>query len=110
MAILDRISAARDDVFAARISMILMKLAVDVANEPSDTANHANRLHLAGLHFRAAINAKTLAAAVIANNPTIQMAIDAEPSLKGSNVPDGDLEFVIAGLMDHFANAYANVN
>lgn len=107
MAIADRIATARNDTFAARVSMILMKLAVDVANEDGGTANHANRLALAQAHFRAGINSKALAAALIANNGTIQATIDGAPELFGSNVPDGDLEFVIAGLYNHFANAYA---
>lgn len=107
MAQLDRIAVARSDTFAARVAMILMKLAVDVSNEATTTPNHANRQKLAQKHFRAEVNAKALAAAVIASNATIQAAIDAQPAQLGANVPDGDLEFVISGLYDHFANAYA---
>jgi hypothetical protein len=107
MAVLNRIAAARDDEFAARVSMIAMKLCVDVSNEDAGTANHANRIAFAHLHFRAGVNAKSLAAAVIASNGTIQSAIDGAPELRGSNVSDSDLEFVISGLLDHFANAYA---
>lgn len=107
MAIIDRIATARDDVFAARVAMILMKLCVDVANESDTTANHANRLALAQAHFRAGVNSKALAAALIANNATIQATIDANPGGLGSDVPDGDIEFVVSTLLDHFANAYA---
>jgi hypothetical protein len=107
MAVIDRIATARDDTFAARVSMVLMRLAVDVANEVDTTPNHANRLRLAQAHFRAGINAKALAAAAIANNATLQAAIDGAPAALGANIPDGDLEFVIAGLLNHFANAYA---
>lgn len=106
MSFLDRIATARDDAFAARIAMILMKSAVDVANEPDSTANHANRLALAQKHFRGQVNCKALAAAVIANNATVQGIIDSNPGLLGANVPDNDLEFVINGLIDNFANAY----
>ncbi|TCK36741.1 hypothetical protein B0G84_5754 [Paraburkholderia sp. BL8N3] len=108
MAILDRIATARDDQFAARVAMLLMKLCVDVANEDPAYENHANRLHFAQLHFRAQVNTKALAAAIIANNATIQTAIDSAPNALGSNVPDGDLEFVIGGLFDNFANAYVS--
>jgi hypothetical protein len=109
MAILDRIAAARDDQFSARVAMILMKLCVDVANEDTGYINHVNRLHFAELHFRALVNSKSLAAAIIANNGTIQAEIDSAPAERGANVPDGDLEYVISGLYDHFANAYAQV-
>jgi hypothetical protein len=108
MAILDRIATARDDVFAARVSMILMKLCVDVANEDGATPNHANRLALAQAHFRAGINAKALGAAAIASNGTLQAAIDTAPAELGANISDGDLEFVLAGLFNHFSNAYAS--
>lgn len=109
MSVLDRIATARDDTFAARVAMILMKLAIDVANEDVGIANHANRLALAQQHFRGQVNSKAAAAACIAFNATIQMTIDASPELLGSNVPDGDLEFVLAGLYDNLANAYAAV-
>ena len=105
--VLDRIAAARDDAFAARVAMILMKLAIDVANEAPETANHENRVALAHRHLRAEVNSKAVAAAVIASNATIQSTIDGAPGERGANVPDGDLEYVLAGLYDHLANAYA---
>jgi hypothetical protein len=107
MAILDQIAAARDDAFAARVAMITMTLCINVANEDPATANHANRIAFANKHFKAEINTKALAAAVIASNATIQTTIDASPALRGSNVPDGDINFAIAGLFNAFANAYA---
>jgi hypothetical protein len=107
MAVADRIAVARDDTFAARVSMILMALCVNVANEDPATDNHANRLKLSQAHFRAGINAKALAAAAIANNGTLQATIDGAPAELGANIPDGDLEYVIGGLFNHFANAYA---
>ncbi|MGF6641783.1 hypothetical protein [Paraburkholderia sp. MM6662-R1] len=110
MAVLDRIATARDDAFAARVAMILMTSCVNVANEDPTYENHANRLHFAQLHFRAAVNTKALAAAIIANNTTIQGEIDSAPTQLGANVPDSDLEYVIGGLFDNFANAYASVS
>jgi hypothetical protein len=89
--------------------MILMAIAVNVANEDPATSNHANRLKLAQAHFRAGVNAKTLAAALIANNASIQATIDANPGALGSDVSDADLQSVIGGLYDHFSNAYAAV-
>lgn len=107
MAYLDRIATARDDVFAARCAMILMKIAIDVANEAPETPNHENRVALAYRHLRAEVNSKAVAAAVIASNGTIAGAIDANPADRGASVPDGDIEFVLSGLYNHLANAYA---
>lgn len=107
MAIADRIATARDDLFAARVAMLVMKLAVDVANESGATTNHANRLIFAQAVFRAAVNSKALAAAAIANSSSIQASIDASPELLGSNVTDATLDGVISGLLNNFANAYA---
>lgn len=105
--VIDRIAAARDEVFSARVAMILMKIALDVANEAPTAPNHANRVALAYRHLKAEVNARAVAAAVIASNATIQATIDSTPAERGANVPDGDLEFVLAGLFDHLANAYA---
>lgn len=107
MAVLDRIQTARSDEFAARVAMILAKVAVDVLNEAVNVPNHANRVKLANLHLRAQVNTKAVAAFVIASNATIQTAIDDEPGVNGANVPDSDIEFVMAGLYDKLANAYA---
>ena len=109
MAVLDRIATARDPEFAARVSMILMRVCVDVLNEAETVPNHEERAYLAHLHLRAQVNAKAVAAAVIASNATIQGAIDAHPEQLGSNVSDGDIEFVLAGLYGHLATAYATV-
>lgn len=107
MGVLDRIATARDDLFSARVAMIAMKLAVDVSNESAQTANHANRLTFANKVFRAEVNSKALAAAIIAHNATIQSTIDSHPELRGSNVPDGDIEFELSSIYNNLANAYA---
>ena len=106
MSVLNQITTARDDTFAARVAMLLMKACVVIATEAGTVPNHANRLAFAQRHFRAEVNCKALAAAVISNNATIQTTIDGAPEQHGSTVPDGDLEFVINGLIDVFANAY----
>lgn len=107
MAALDRIATAQNNQFAARVAMILMKLAIGVMNEQINKPNHANRLKLAQLHIKAQVNAKSIAAAIIASSPTIQASIDDTPADLGSGVLDSDLEFVLTGLYDGLANAYA---
>lgn len=107
MASLDLIATARDDTFAARVAMLLMVSLVNVTNEAPDTPNHANRLALAQRHMLGAINSKSVAATAIASNATIQGEIIESPELLGANVPDQDLQFVLDGLVDSLANAYA---
>jgi hypothetical protein len=107
MAILDRIAAARDPSFSSRVAMILMNACAAVTTEDPATANHANRLALALKHIRAEVNSKALAAAVIANNATIQAAIDGTPGSFGASVADSDIESSVTALYDIFANAYA---
>jgi hypothetical protein len=84
-----------------------MKSCVNIANEDPSTANHANRVAFADKHFKALINCKALAAAAIATNPTLQTEIDSQAGSLGTTIPDSDLEYVINGLIDNFANAYA---
>jgi hypothetical protein len=108
MAVLDLIATARDDTFAARVAMILATLAVAATTEDPTTANHANRLGFAQKIIKGGvINNKAIAAIVIASNPTVQTEITGTPASLGSNVPDGDMTFVLTGLYDALANAYA---
>ena len=109
MAYADLIATARDEEFAGRVSIELMKLAIDIANEADTTPNHANRLHLAQMHFAAKVNNKALAAAVIASNSTITNTINSAPNQRGKNVPDGDIEYAMGGLIEPFANAYSTI-
>lgn len=107
MSVVNWIATARDETFAARVAMCLMKAGLDASNEDPGTDNHANRLALAQRHLKAEINSKAVAAAVIASNGTIQGEIDAQPAQHGANVPDGDLQYVVNGLYNMLANAYA---
>jgi len=106
MAILDQIAAARDPSFSSRVAMILMNQSLAVLAEDPATTNHANRLAFAEKHFRAEINCKTLAAAVIANDPSIQGQINTSPSSFGSVVADADIATNVTALFDTFATAY----
>lgn len=107
MAVLDYISAARNETFAARTAMCLTIAAINVANEADTTPNHANRLAFAQRVLKNEINSKLVAAAAIAYNGTLQAEINAAPSQFGASVPDSDLQFVVNSLIDLFANAYA---
>lgn len=107
MSALDLIATAQDDTFAARTAMILMEVCINVTNEATTTPNHANRLALAQRHMKAEINTKSVAATMIASNATIQTTIQGAPQLRGSNVPDSDMQFALGGIYDSIANAYA---
>lgn len=107
MAALDLIATARDATFAARVGMISMRSAVAVANEALDAPDHAARVMWANKVLRGEQNNKVLAAAIIASNPTIAATIEAAPDERGSGVPDGDIEFVIATLVTALGRAEA---
>ena len=107
MSALDQIAAARDDEFSARVSMLMFKVAQMVATEDAGTADHASRMDYALRVIRGAENPKLVAAHVISSNPTIAAAIEAEPALKGSNVPDADIEFALSSIWTARAQAFA---
>jgi len=107
MAAIDQIAAARDDEFAGRVAMIIFKVAQMVASEDAATADHDVRLDYALRNIRGEENPKLVGAHVISSNPTIAAAIDAEPELKGSNVPDADIEFALSSIWTARAKAFA---
>jgi hypothetical protein len=107
MAVLDLIGAARDETFAARTAMCLTVAALNVANEDPVTTNHVNRLAFAQRVLKGEVNNKLIAAAALAYNGTLQSEINSQPTQKGANIPDSDLQFVINGLIDLLANAWA---
>src|SRR5262245_55398310 len=109
MSALDQITAARDDEFAARVSMITFKVAQNVASEDPATPNHAERLDYALRNIRGGENPKLVAAHLISSNPTIAAAIDANPELRGSNIPDGDIEFALSSIWTARSLAYTAV-
>lgn len=106
MAAVDLIVTARDDEFAARVMMISHKVAQQVAAEDPGTANHAERIDYSQRIFRGTDNPKSIAAHVIASNPTISAAIESNPPAYGSNVPDGDIEFALASIWTARALAF----
>jgi hypothetical protein len=108
MAAIDQIAAARDDEFASRVAMIIFKVAQAVATEDPATADHAVRLDYALRNVRGDENPKLVGAHVISSNPTIAAAIDAQPELKGSNVPDNDIEFALSSIWTARALAFAS--
>ena len=107
MAALDLVATARDETFAARVSMITFKVAQMVASEAPTEPDHDVRLEYAARNIRGDENPKLVAAHAISSNPTIAAAIDAEPALKGSNVPDADIEFALSSIWTARAKAFA---
>ena len=107
MSALDLIATARDEEFASRVAMITFKVAQAVASEDPATANHAERIDYAFRNIIGQENPKLIAAHLISSNPTIAASIEANPELKGSNVPDGDVEFALASIWDARSLAFA---
>ena len=107
MSALDQIAAASDDTFSGRVMMIQFGVAQNVASEDPATPNHSERISYALLVIRGDEKPKLVAAHIISANPVIAGAIDSEPALLGSNVPDGDIEFALATVWDSRSLAYA---
>jgi len=107
MSALDLITAASDATFAGRVMMIMFKVAQNVASEDESAPHHAERIAYAGLVIRGEGRPQLVAAHVISSNPSISAQIESEPSLLGSNVPDGDIEFALASIWDSRSLAHA---
>jgi hypothetical protein len=102
----DLIKAARDDTYAARVAMIQLKVAQNVASESDTTPNHANRIQYASMVIAGRENPK-LVAAHVNSQPGIAVTIEADPTKLGANVPDTDIEFTLATIWDARSNALA---
>jgi hypothetical protein len=102
----DLIRAARDDTYAARVAMIQLKVAQNVASEDPTTTHHAERIGYSYLVIRGAENPK-MVAAHLNSQPGISVSIEADPAALGANVPDGDIEFTLATIWDSRSLAFA---
>ena len=106
MSALDLISTASDATFAGRVMMIMFKVAQNVASEDPGTANHEARVNYSERIFRGEEQPQLVSAHVISSNPSISASIESDPAAKGSNVPDGDIEFALASIWDARALAF----
>ena len=109
MAAVDQIATARNDEFAARTLFIATKVAQNVASEDPAAIDHDIRVSYAGRVIRGTDNPKMIATHVISSNPTIQQSINSNPTLYGSNIPDGDIEFALASIWTARAKAFDGV-
>jgi len=109
MSALNQIATARNDEFAGRVLFLATTTAQEVSAESPTTADHEIRVQYAGRVIRGADNAKLIASHVIASNPTIQAAIDADPTKFGSNVPDNDIKFALASIWTARAKAFEGI-
>ena len=82
-----------------RTQIAIESAAYDVLNEDPATANHANRILWANDTLAYPERMTNLEMAMVVQNPTIQA--------EGDNAADGDIQFVVNGLVDYFANAIA---
>ena len=106
MSAVNHIATARNDEFAARVMMICFKVAQNVASEDPGTANHDARISYSERIFRGEEQPQLVSAHVISSNPSISASIESDPAAKGSNVPDGDIEFALASIWDARALAF----
>lgn len=108
MSAVDLINTASNAEFSGRVMMIAFKVAQMVASEDAATPDHAARVDYAEIIFRGDDKPNLMAAHVISSNPTIGAAIEAEPTLYGSNVPDNDIEFALSSIWTARALAFAD--
>ena len=104
MASSDIIAEVSKPEFYTRVSFISLKVAQNVAAEPPETANNANRTAYSSRIFRGDEDALMLSMHLVSSNAAITATIEAEG---GSAVPDGDIEFALATIWDSRANAFA---
>jgi hypothetical protein len=88
------------------VMMISYKVAQAVSTEDPAMPDHTVRINYAGRVIRGTDNPKNIAAHVISSNPTIQQAIDSDPTIYGANVPDGDIEFALSSIWTARAMAF----
>jgi hypothetical protein len=83
-----------------RTQIAISNASYNVINEDPGTANHANRIMWANNVLASPERMMNLEMAIVVQNPTIQNAGDA--------AADSDIQFVVNGLVDYFANAIAS--
>src|ERR1700745_111523 len=83
-----------------RTPIAIESAALDVLNEDPAPANHTNRILWANDTLAYPERMMSLEMAMLVQNPTIQA--------EGDNAADGDIQYVINGLVDYYANAIAD--
>jgi hypothetical protein len=83
-----------------RTQVAISNASYNVLNEDPGTVNHANRILWANDTLASPEKMTNLEMAMVVQNPTIQA--------EGDNAADSDIQFVVNGLVDYFANAIAS--
>lgn len=83
-----------------RTQIAISNAAYNVINEDAGTANHANRIIWANYALANPERMMSLEMSLLVQNPTIQAG--------GDNATDNDIQFVVNGLIDPYANAIAS--
>lgn len=83
-----------------RTQVAIESAAADVINEDASTANHANRMTWANTALNNPAKMMDLEMSLVVQNATI--------SGSGDEASDGDIQFVVNGLIDTYGNAIAS--
>jgi hypothetical protein len=89
-----------DSKLRTRTQIAVCLAANDVINEDSGTANHTNRIMWANDTLANPERMMNLEMSLVVQNPTIQA--------EGDNAADSDIQYVVNGLVDPYANAIAS--
>ena len=107
MPAIDLIATARHDEFSARVLMIALKVAQNVASEDPGADEHAARAAYASRVIRGEETPKLIAEHLVSSNPTITAMIEKDPNKYRANVPDNDIEFALASIWTARSRAFA---
>jgi hypothetical protein len=92
----------KNQTFLDQLAGALLAAASQVINESANAQNHANRLAYANaILVNPALQASFMAPGVLTN-----ATISAEAGTP-QTIPDSDMDFVVASLVDIYANQYA---
>src|ERR1700745_2103654 len=83
-----------------RTQIAISNAAYNVLNEDPGAPNHANRILWANDTLAWPERMMSLEMSMVAQNPTIQA--------EGDTAADSDIQYVVNGLVDYFANAIAS--
>lgn len=89
-----------DSPLRQRTQIAIESAAFDVINEATDAPNHVNRLLWANWTLNNPAKMMDVEMSLVVQNPTISAA--------GDDATDGDIQFVVNGLVDTFGNAIAS--
>ena len=96
----------RNSTVIDQITGSLLAAAYNVINEAANTTNHANRLVYANAILVNPLAQAQFFAPALMTNATLQGEAGNAAGASGTPFADSDVDFVVAGLFNNYANQY----